>query len=213
MSSDNQDTLEPSPDSDSDGQGARDLIDSLILETEAAREQAITGIERFLHEPSVQRAVILWLGDRLRADREWDWKSVSTLLQADIAAIDSMLNGMVNTILHHPSFQHLEASWRSLQYIVQEAEIGENVKIKILDCSWEDLVRDVERALDFDQSQIFRRVYEDEFGTPGGEPYGVLIGDYEIRHRLSADHPYNDMEVLGAMNGIAAAAFALLSKS
>lgn len=208
MSSDNQDTPEASPDSSSDGQGARDLIESLIHETEAAREQAATGIERFLHEPSVPRATVLWLGDRLRADRAWDWESVSTLLQADIAVIDSMLNGMVNTILHHPDFQHLEASWRSLRYLVREAEIGENIKIKFLDCSWEDLVRDVERALDFDQSQIFRRVYEDEFGTPGGEPYGVLIGDYEIRHRVSADHPYNDLEVLGAMNGIAAAAFA-----
>ena len=115
MSSDNQDTPEPTPDPDSDGLGARDLIEALILETEAAGERAVTGIERFLHEPSVPRAIILWLGDRLRADRAWDWESVSTLLQADIALIDTMLNRMVNTILHQPKFQRLEASWREVK--------------------------------------------------------------------------------------------------
>ena len=115
MSSDNQDTPEPSPDSDPDGEGARDLIESLIHETDAARERAVTGIERFLHEPSAPRAIVLWLGGRLRADREWDWESVSTLLQAAIALSETMLNRMGNTILHQPKVQHLEASWRSLK--------------------------------------------------------------------------------------------------
>src|SRR5207248_32237 len=75
--------------------------------------------------------------------------------------------------------------------------------------SWKELTRDLTvRALEFDQSQLFKKVYSDEFGTPGGEPFGILLGDYEIRHRMSAEHPYNDLETLDAVAGVAAASFA-----
>jgi type VI secretion system protein ImpD len=78
----------------------------------------------------------------------------------------------------------------------------------MLNVSWAELARDVGRALEFDQSTLFRKVYEDEFGMPGGEPFGVLIGDYQIRHQASADHPVDDVSVLTAISQIAAAAFA-----
>src|SRR5690606_17145111 len=73
--------------------------------------------------------------------------------------------------------------------------------------SWRELERDFERAIEFDQSQLFRKVYESEFGTPGGEPFGVLLGDYEVHPRVSREHPHDDLRVVEAMAGVAAAAF------
>ena len=105
--------------------------------------------------------------------------------------------------------QKLEASWRSLRFLVEQTPEGSNVKIKVLNASWRELTRDLTvRSLEFDQSDLFRKVYNDAFGTPGGEPFSVLLGDYEIRHRSSAEHPYNDLETLDAISGVAAAAFA-----
>src|SRR5262249_1014139 len=74
--------------------------------------------------------------------------------------------------------------------------------------SWKELARDLERALEFDQSQLFRKVYSEEFGTPGGEPYGVLLGDFQIRRQPSPDHPTDDVAVLRAMAQVSAPAFA-----
>ena len=85
---------------------------------------------------------------------------------------------------------------------------GENIKIRFLSAAWKDLVRDQERALEFDQSHLFRKVYNEEFGTPGGEPYSLLIGDYDIRPRPSAEHPIDDLGALQGIAGVAAAAFA-----
>ena len=74
--------------------------------------------------------------------------------------------------------------------------------------SWKEIARDLERAIEFDQSQLFRKVYNDEFGTPGGEPFGLLVGDYEIRPRPTAAHPVDDLSALTGISQVAAAAFA-----
>ncbi|HFE39614.1 MAG TPA: type VI secretion system contractile sheath large subunit, partial [Gammaproteobacteria bacterium] len=103
------------------------------------------------------------------------------LLNTQIACLDDLMNEQVNAIMHHKKYQALEASWRGLHYLVSEADDVENVKIKFLDVSWSQLTRDLERAIEFDQSQLFRKVYNAEFGTAGGEPYSVLLGDYTIR--------------------------------
>src|SRR5262249_10245537 len=73
---------------------------------------------------------------------------------------------------------------------------------------WKELCRDLERALEFDQSHLFRKVYEEEFGTPGGQPFGVLLGDYELRHRVGPGSPTDDMRALARVSSVAAAAFA-----
>jgi type VI secretion system ImpC/EvpB family protein len=91
---------------------------------------------------------------------------------------------------------------------VHQAPEGENIKIRVLGVSWKELVRDLERAIEFDQSQLFRKIYSDEFGTPGGEPYSILVGDYEIRHRPGPDHPTDDLSALANIASVAAAAFA-----
>ncbi len=125
-----------------------------------------------------------------------------------MAHLDRLLAEGVNAILHHPRFQKLEAAWRGLKYLTEQAEGAENVKIRLLSVSWNELSRDLERAIEFDQSQLFRKIYSDEFGTPGGEPFGLLLGDYEIRPRPSAEHPIDDVAALGAVSQVAAAAFA-----
>jgi type VI secretion system protein ImpD len=124
-----------------------------------------------------------------------------------IAAIDRLLSAQVDAILHHPRFQRLEASWRGLQFLVETAATMRRVKIRLLDVSWRDLARDFERAIEFDQSQLFGKVYSDEFGSPGGEPFGLLIGDYYLRHQRVAAHPTDDVGTLKAIARVAAASF------
>jgi len=119
-----------------------------------------------------------------------------------IAAIDARLSAQLNEIIHHPRFLHLEGSWRGLNYLVMNSETGTSLKIRVLNASKRDLSRDLQRAVEFDQSQLFKKIYENEFGTPGGEPYGSLIGDYEW-----TQHP-DDVETLRLISNVAAGAFA-----
>ena len=130
-------------------------------------------------------------------------------LNRHVALIDRLINDQVNAILHHPAFQRLEASWRGLAFLTgrEDSEDAPSIKIKVMDVSWSELGRDLDRAIDFDQSEFFRKIYESEFGSPGGEPFGVLIGDYEIHPRLQAGALYDDLEVLKSIAGVAAAAF------
>ena len=126
-----------------------------------------------------------------------------------IIEIDKMIARQLDEVLHHPRFQQLEASWRSLLYLVDtEASYDEDlsVKIKVLNISWAELAKDVTRALEFDQSHLFRRIYSDEFDTPGGEPYGVLLGDYLVSHRPRSGVSASDTEVLREVGRIATAA-------
>ncbi len=131
------------------------------------------------------------------------------LIEKAITDIDNLLSQQVDAILHHKSFQKIEASWRSLHYLVDtEAEYDEEltVKIKVLNISWEELANDVSRAIEFDQSQTFHRIYSDEFDMPGGEPFGVMLGDYEVSHRARPGVFVSDIEVLSDVSQIATAA-------
>ncbi|XUY29430.1 type VI secretion system contractile sheath large subunit [Agrobacterium sp. rho-8.1] len=135
-------------------------------------------------------------------------RSVSdTRSQADllIALIDEALNAQVNVILHHPDFQAMEARWRGLAMVVREASRSPDVKIKLLNASWRELARSMERATDFDQSHLFEIIYSREFGMPGGEPVGLLIGDYTF----SPDdfEGIDSITALSQIGMVAAAAF------
>ena len=103
--------------------------------------------------------------------------------------------------MHTPEFQKLEGTWRGLNYLVMNSETSAQLKLKVLNVSKRDLFKDLDRAVEFDQSQVFKKLYENEFGTPGGEPYGALIGDYEF-----TNHP-EDIDLLSKMSNVAAAAF------
>jgi type VI secretion system protein ImpC len=118
-----------------------------------------------------------------------------------IAEIDRKLSAQLNAIVHAEKFTKLEGSWRGLHYLVMNSETGTQLKIRMLNIGKRELNRDLTKAVEFDQSQIFKKIYENEFGTPGGEPYGTLIGDYEW-----TNHP-DDVESLRLMSNVAAAGF------
>ena len=121
-------------------------------------------------------------------------------LAEHIADIDTLLCLQVNEILHAPEFQRLEGAWRGLQYLVSRADTGELLKIRVLNASKSDLAKDLESASEFDQSALFWKIYEEEYGTFGGEPYGAIIGDYEFGR-----HP-QDIALLERFSGVVAAA-------
>lgn len=127
-------------------------------------------------------------------------KDAEAAINARIAEIDRVLSAQVNEIMHHEEFQKLEGSWRGLHHLVFESETGTNLKIRVLNSSKKDLARDLERAPEFDQSALFRKVYEEEFGTFGGAPFGALIGDYDF-----TNHP-QDVALLEKISNVAAAA-------
>ena len=185
------------------------MLDEVLQGTAEPRSgESRSPLDQFLEEPSPWKALCLWFGLNERSTPLPTKPEITRRLSRDIAQIDVLLSRQVNAILHHPAFQKLEASWRGLRYLVEKLPDDDSVKIRVLSVSWGELVQDQKRALEFDQSQLFRKVYEAEFGHPGGEPFGVLLGDYEIRHRLGADHPYDDLETLLKISSVAAAAFA-----
>lgn len=167
-------------------------------------------VERFLAEPDWLTALVIWVGGRLRLEPRATLDRLAQWVDRDIALIDDAITEQVNAIIHHPRFQQLESSWRGVRGLVDKAGVDsdERVVVRVLDVTWKELARDAERAVEFDQSALFDKVYNEEYGRPGGEPFGVLIGDYQIRHKPSAEHPIDDLEVLAAIGGVAAAAFA-----
>ena len=131
--------------------------------------------------------------------------SIDDLLSNWIGRIDELLTDQLNEILHHSDFQKLEASWRGLYYLVMSTETGALLQIKVLNASKDDLLEDLESASEFDDSALFKLIHDFEFGTFGGSPYGVLIGDYKI----GADD--RDMLFIEKMSQVAAAAHAPFS--
>src|SRR5580698_5917378 len=107
-------------------------------------------------------------------------RDAETMINSRIAQIDHLLSIQLNEILHHPQFQKLEGSWRGLKYMLDQSETNDQLKIKVLNVSKRDLLRDLQRAPEFDQSTLFKKVYEEEFGIFGGAPFASLIGDYEF---------------------------------
>lgn len=119
-----------------------------------------------------------------------------------IAQIDHLLSIQINEILHHPEYQKLEASWRGLKYLLSNSSTSEMLKIKVLNVSKKELLRDLQRAPEFDQSAMFKKVYEEEFGVFGGAPFSALVGDYYF------DKSGQDIELLEKVAQVAASAHA-----
>jgi type VI secretion system protein ImpC len=118
-----------------------------------------------------------------------------------IDVIDQKLSAQLNAIMHDPKFLKLEGTWRGLHYLVMNSETGTSLKLRMLNVGKRELTRDLTKAVEFDQSQLFKKIYENEFGTPGGEPYGALIGDYEWTNAP------DDVETLRLISNVAAAGF------
>jgi len=129
-------------------------------------------------------------------------KDAEMMINARIAQIDHLISIQLNEIMHHPSFQKLEGSWRGVKYMMDHSETGTQLKIRMLNASKKELLRDIEKAPEFDQSALFKKVYEEEYGVFGGAPFGALIGDYEF-----GKHP-EDMALLEGISHVAAQAHA-----
>lgn len=168
----------------------------------------ITDLEGFLKEEDSHQALVYWLEKHEVTSQIKTVSNIDHAINRRIADIDELINEQLNIIIHHDKLQKLESSWRGLWYLTSQAENTSNIKIKVFDVSWTEVVKDIARSLEFDQSQLFQKVYSEEYGTPGGEPYGVLIGDYEISHRVSKKHRHDDIATLEGLSLIAAAAFA-----
>lgn len=125
-------------------------------------------------------------------------------IEAIIAALDRKLTEQINLILHHEDFQKLEGAWRGLHYLVNNTETDEMLKIRVLNISKNDLGKTLKKFMGtaWDQSPLFKKLYEEEYGQFGGEPYGCLVGDYHF------DHSPPDVELLREMSKVAAAAHA-----
>ena len=164
-------------------------------------------LDSFLAEEDLLSACDIWARHQ---SLPFDTKhlSVQTILGMWIAGIDRAICEQVNEVLHHDAFQALEARWRGLALLVSSEHALVNCQIRVLDCSWSEVCRDVERASDFDQSVLFHLIYSEEFGTPGGQPFGVILGDYEVAHRPSKNHPHDDVHTLKCLGQIGAASFA-----
>jgi type VI secretion system protein ImpD len=171
------------------------------------RAAYITNIDQFIRETDSSKALTYWLTEFTACDRLRTPADIINVIQRSISDLDHIINDQVNAIIHQRRFQKLEATWRGLHYLTTQAHGTNNIKIKVLDVSWTEISRDISRALEFDQSQLFKKIYNEEYGTPGGEPYSVLIGDYEISHKTSATHRHDDIATLEGLSQVAAAAF------
>ena len=129
-------------------------------------------------------------------------KDAEMMINARIAQIDHLISIQLNEVLHNEQFQKLEGSWRGLKYLMDQSETSSMLKIKVLNVSKRELLRDMQRAPEFDQSALFKKVYEEEYGVFGGAPFAGMIGDYEF-----GKHP-EDIELLEKVSNVAAAAHA-----
>ena len=187
-------------------QSGQDNTTSLALEPPPLREAVLSGrflgsrraeearqIADFVVEDAGQ-ALRRWFGPAFAAELLLNADAMRGALDRDIAAIDALMSEQVDAILHAPRLRKLEGSWRGLAWLVGGLEPGGRVKVRLLTISWPEICRDLERAAEFDQSHLFRQIYEGEFGMPGGEPFGLLLIDHEVRHRPSAEAPTDDVD-------------------
>jgi type VI secretion system protein ImpC len=171
---------------------AASLLDQVIKVTrpqdESEAERTKTYFRRFLSEVVKPGHVVS--------------NDVEVNIKHWIGEIDKLLSGQLNEVLHHPEFQRLEGAWRGLHYLVHQSETGEMLQVRVLNVTRRELFKDLERAAEFDQSTLFKKIYEEEYGQLGGKPYGMLVGDYQFGR--SAE----DISLLSMISQVAAAAHA-----
>lgn len=169
------------------------LLDKIIQEGGMVKDDSQVPYARDLIGEFVEQ--ILEEGMVVSAD-------TAAMINEQVAKIDELLTKQLNEIFHHPEMQRLEASWRGLHYFVMNTETSTTLKLRLLNVTKKELLNDLEKAVEFDQSQLFKKVYEEEYGTFGGHPYTMLVGDFEFGR-----HP-QDMSLLEKLSGVAAAAHA-----
>jgi type VI secretion system protein ImpC len=169
------------------------LLDSIINDSNMVREES---------QKSWAREIISEFAKEVMEGQIKVSKDTEAMINARIAELDRLISAQLNEIMHHENFQKLEASWRGLNYLVQQSETGDRMKIKVLNVSKNELLKDMEKAPEFDQSMFFKKIYEEEFGMFGGHSYGVILGDYEFGFTPQ------DISLLEKIAGVAASAHA-----
>ncbi len=156
-----------------------------------------------------ESGLLLWVFERIQVGAIRTRQQLKFLLDMAIVELTNIVNQQINEILHHERFKQLESSWYGLKQLVDTRTDYSSdlfVKIKVLNVSWRELSRDVTKALEFDQSQFFQRVYSDEFDTPGGEPFGILLGDYYVSHKPRTSQSAADVDALLEIGNVCTAA-------
>ncbi|HWB83589.1 MAG TPA: type VI secretion system contractile sheath large subunit [Bryobacteraceae bacterium] len=171
----------------------RGLLDQIVEEGRMARDPAAKERGKNL----VKEFVAQVLEGAMTVSRD-----AEAMINARIAQIDHLVSLQLNEILHAPPFQKLEGSWRGLQYLLNQSETSDKLKIKVLNATKKELLRDLQRAPEFDQSTLFKKIYEEEYGVFGGAPFSAMIGDYEFGRGPE------DIELLEKVAQVAAAAHA-----
>ena len=189
--------------SDTEGQAAQaaqaaeaagaNLLDQIVDESRIARTE---------HQRAVAKDLIGEMVHQLLDGTMTVSKDVVATIEARIAEIDNVLSTQLNAVMHNEAFQQLEGSWRGLHYLVQQSETSPMLKIRMMNATKRDLVRDFRSASEFDQSGMWKKVYEEEYGVFGGAPFAAMVGDYEFSNTPE------DMYLLDQMSHIAAAAHA-----
>jgi len=169
------------------------LLDRIVAEGKLARDEGSRARGRDLVREFVEQVLAGTM--TVSADTE-------AMINDRIAQIDRLVSRQLNEVLHHPEFQRLEATWRGLKYLISQSETSDKLKVKIFNVSKKDLLRDLQKASEFDQSALFKKVYEEEYGTLGGAPFAALLGDYEF------DRGGQDVELLERISHVAAASHA-----
>ncbi len=169
------------------------LLDKILTEGRMARDE--------FQKESAKDMIAEFVGQVMSGEMTMS-KNMDLTINSRIAEIDRLLSAQLNEIMHHEDFQKLEGSWRGLHYLVKNTLTSSQQKIRVMSVTKKDLLKDFERALEFDQSSLFKKIYEEEYGTFGGAPFGALIGDFEF-----GNHP-QDMALLENISQVAAAAHA-----
>jgi len=170
-----------------------------VVEQASFLEQAISATKQTSRDETEELLKTL-TREAMDGTVKWD-KNLSVTINNAISEIDKVMSKQLSAIMQHEKFQKLEGSWRGLHHLISNSETSSGLKIRMLNISKKELTKDLEKAVEFDQSQIFKKIYESEFGTAGGEPYAALIGDYEF-----TNHP-DDLDMLTSMSNVAAAGF------
>lgn len=169
------------------------LLDQIITESRVAQSE---------QEKNRARDIISELVSQVLEGEVIVSENLAASLDARVAELDRLISEQLSEVMHAPEFQALESAWTGLHYLCKQTSTGVQQKIKLFNAAKRDLVKDFKAAIDFDQSALFKKVYEEEFGTFGGAPFGTLIGQYEISRQPE------DMYFIDQMSHIAAAAHA-----
>lgn len=176
-----------------------DAKEEVVEEEVSFLEQAISATKQTSRDETEDLLKTL-IKEATEGTVKWD-KNLTVTINSAIAQIDEVMSKQLSAIMHNKKFQKIEGSWRGLNHLIMNSETSSDLKIRMLNISKKELGKDLAKAVEFDQSQIFKKIYESEFGTAGGEPYAALIGDFEF-----SGHP-DDLDLLTSMSNVSAAGF------